>query len=310
MKHSQSHDFVIDVPRPIKLFNFEANSPQIRNEFCMGLNLMKHRFIKYVHKMEDDSFRLYTACLSKRNKTDYSQVHIEYLDEKLNENPQFPTTLILENFQDRSFILTQDPGVIEINRDTFDIIFKSVDRKALSYEKLSRRRKHGIWPVVIMNNCAVNFSTKELFGGRIVDDMDFIKDYLRETQIETLKDSIERHKDLIDVRNERIELELNIFDENDIEDSDDSLFSNDDDESKNGEDSDSLKSIEEAFRPDNRPNPNNEPNGKMEEILPKPQNTEAELQAKEVAYYEKMIQRLDEENSVLVWFVGTSHYEM
>ena len=260
--------------------------------------------------MEDDSFRLYTACLSKRNKTDYSQVHIEYLDEKLNENPQFPTTLILENFQDRSFILTQDPGVIEINRDTFDIIFKSVDRKALSYEKLSRRRKHGIWPVVIMNNCAVNFSTKELFGGRIVDDMDFIKDYLRETQIETLKDSIERHKDLIDVRNERIELELNIFDENDIEDSDDSLFSNDDDESKNGEDSDILKSIEEAFRPDNRPNPNNEPNGKMEEILPKPQNTEAELQAKEVAYYEKMIQRLDEENSVLVWFVGTSHYEM
>jgi hypothetical protein len=315
-KEPLEKDINIEIPKPIKLFSFETSFPQLRNEFPMGLNLLKHRYVKIVHKENIDGrdiCHLYNAFISKRNKNDYTQISIEYFDEKLIQNPQFSSKLVLDNPQGRNFMLTQDPGVIELSSDDFNVVFNNIERASLSFHKLSLNKKVGYWPVVILNNCSSNVTTKDFFGSQVSDDYDFLKDYIHEPHSEhrdankSDKHEAQFQKERAEIRDGTLEEELrNMFDEdeedgaNGHDDNTDSLFSD-----ENSVPEASSESIEDVFKEDDGPVMSQGPQFEEEKAPQSGDDNEREIE-----YYKKMVKGLEENGSVLIWFVGTSHYEM
>lgn len=154
--------------------------PQVRNEFALGPNLLKHRHVKIVQRevLENmEKFMFYNAFITKRNKNDFSQISIEYFDDKLNQNPDLSTVLNLENQKDRSFILTQDIGLVELDEAGFDMLFGRVDPGELTYDIMKSKNNLVYWPVVVMNNCAVDSKTREFLTMEADDDCDYLREF-------------------------------------------------------------------------------------------------------------------------------------
>lgn len=104
---------------------------------------------------------------------------MEYYSPDLNSSEEFEQVLNLGVAEDRQFFLGQDPAVTEIDSNQFNAIFKDIDSQIVSFEMLTHdpiKKKVGIWPVVIMNNCSVNMSTKEFLAAAVQDDFDLVRD--------------------------------------------------------------------------------------------------------------------------------------
>jgi len=191
----------LEMVKPIKLFQFEQASPQVRNEYPLGLNLLKHRHVKFMQKEVNENkerIKCYNAFISKRNKNDYTQISLEYFDEKLNQSHDLSTTLNLVNPKDRSFMLTQEIGVIELDHNQFEHLFHRFAPIEVNFETMKTKNNLVNWPVVVLNNCAVDLKIKEFLTYEIDDDCDFLKDYLKESTIyEHLLKSEETHDRLV-----------------------------------------------------------------------------------------------------------------
>jgi hypothetical protein len=147
----EDKEILLEVPKPIKLFPFENFYPLIRNESLLGTHHFKKRLLKIIHKSPlQNSYSFLNAQVSKRNKSNNSQLSIEYLDERLqNTGLNSQTLMCLENITDRNILLSQDPCLVSITEADFNRIIRNANFQQISYSKT-----HGVWPVLIMNNCS------------------------------------------------------------------------------------------------------------------------------------------------------------
>ena len=190
----------LELVRPIKLFQFEQIGPQIRNEYPLGLNLLKHRHVKVIQKEVSENkekIKSYNAFISKRNKNDYTHINVEYFDDKLNHSHGLSTTLYLANPKDRSFMLTQEIGVIELDQNQFENLFNRVEPVEVNFNTMKTKNKVVYWPAVVLNNCAVDLKTLEFLTYEIEDDCDFLKDYIMEPTILEHVMKMEHHDRLV-----------------------------------------------------------------------------------------------------------------
>ncbi len=176
-------DANIEIGKPVKLFSFEQGTPQLRNEYPLGLNLLKHRGVKVMHKEayeNKEKFTFYNGFVAKRNKNDYRHVSIEFLDEKLNHSRILSSSLDLENVKDRSMMMTQDLGYIELDKGSFEKLFYRIDPKQLTFDMMKTKNDVVYWPVAILNNCSADLKIKDVLSGEIADDCDYLREYVLE----------------------------------------------------------------------------------------------------------------------------------
>ena len=149
----------------------------------MGVHLLQNRLLKVFKKVEhngQEMLSLQNAFVSKEQDNDSKILSIEYYNQPGSENDEnLAQDLDLEDPKGRQFLLSQDPAVVEMDQNSFNTIFRSVDPEILSFEMLTHdpiKKKMGIWPVVILNNCSVDFETKDFLAAAAQDDFDLIKE--------------------------------------------------------------------------------------------------------------------------------------
>ena len=85
-------------------------------------------------------------------------------------------------------------------------MFATIDPNELSFDMMKTKNEIVYWPVVVLNNCAVDTRTREFLMAEIEDDCDFLKEFVANHSENDMGIKMEDNQDRILIKKETLDM--------------------------------------------------------------------------------------------------------